>query len=237
MKKTFALICIILFLTASSTPPKMRQDPIHLIHQFPIAIGESVQSMEWNFLIKEQIDPKDIEKIIKRDKNRTLVTGTNNEKEVQYKMDLINVQNMSATMTITHYKEYGQAEMSVEIKGTNWSNRIEEQYDSVVTDIQRTYFSPKARVFACLKVTYNATIYRNDIEKTLIEPFQLENLSELTDPLTDPEEQRIWYGYTPRLTETMTIDNESTNVQIIVDTKDKQQFTLIIGTPIVIHEY
>lgn len=235
MKKIIALIFIILFLTASSNV--QHADPIHLFQEAHFAIGEHSQEMEWNLLIKESIAPNDINNYLKRDKNRTLVTGKNDEKEVQYIMDLSNAQEMSATLTITHYKEAGQAEMSVEIKGTNWSMQTEEQYDSIVTDIQRTYFSPKARVYACLKATYNATIYRNDIEEVIKKSFQLEDLSELMDPLTDPEEQRTWYGYTPRLTETMTIENEQTNVQIVVNTKDKQQFTVIIGTPIVIHEY
>lgn len=236
MRTFIALISIIILLTASS-PADQPVDPLIHLHRIHDMIDDPPEAMDWSVLIKEQIDPKDITKLLKKSKNESFVTSNQPGNEVQYTMDLSEKMGLSIKVTIKHYEQHEQASLVVEIKGTQWNEQIEQLYVDVVTDIQRTYFSRKARLFACLKMTYNATMYRNDLIDKIKHTLQLQHVSELMDPLIDPSDQQVWYGYTPQLTETINMMNDQTNVQIVVNSKEYDQFTVNIGTPILIHEY
>lgn len=236
MRKIIGLISVFICLTGSQ-PPEESPHSIHALQHIHQEITQENQQMEWKVLIKDSIDTNLLQKIEKNDENRHLVTSTIDKNRVQYTMDNIGLIGIDATFHINHYTNDNQAEVIIEIQGNQWNEQIAEEYDKYVTQLRQFYISENAHIFACLSATYSATISRSELEMEIIGLLELQHISYVADPLTDPQKQMVVSGYSPQFEEAISIENEEFNTQIVINTKDDEQISVMIGTPIITVEY
>lgn len=236
MRLSIALLIILIFLTGSIVPGN-RTHAIHELQRLHESLSHPADDMDWKVTIKEQIDPIKMKKIVNNDENRHLVASSSTESRVQYEMEINDVSNLDIMIQLNHYAEEQLSEVLIEINGKDWNESIANEYDNFVTKIKDMYITENARVFACLNSSYSDIINRSDLEKEVIDILRLQHVSTLTDSLTDPEKQVVLAGYSPHIKEAITIENEEINIQIVIKTNDSEQFSIMIGTPIIIDEY
>lgn len=236
MRKILALLCILLFLTGS-IPPIEQKDDIYELSNLRQQFKDGEENMAWKVTIKDTIDTNTTKNLLNTVENEHLVTSTFTEKRVQYKMDIKRIKSMSVEITINHYQEENQAEVVIEIQGSDLNEDILKKYDELVTRIKQKYLSNEARVFTCISATYSATINRNELENGIIHVLELQSVSEIIDSLTDPKKQIVLSGYSSHIKEEITTTNKKFNAQIVIQTMDNGKNSLMIGTPIIIDEY
>lgn len=236
MHKIIGFIIIFICLTGSQATGQLSHS-IHTLQHIHQEISEEDHEMEWKVLIKESIDTNLLQIIKKNDENRHLVASTIDGNRVQYIMDKIELVGMNATIHINHYTKNKQAEIIIEIEGNQWNEEIAKEYDKYIAQLGKFYISKNAQIFACLSAMYSATISRSELEMEILGLLELEHISYVADPLTDPQNQLVVSGYSPQFEDAITLDDEEFNTQIVINTKDAEQISVMIGTPIITVEY
>ncbi len=233
------MVCILfIFLLSGSIHAKSSQNDIHRLQDIHAILGQNNDQMEWEVTIKESLNEGEAKDLVKSVENRHLVASTSDENEIQYIMDINEFKNMDIQLHVHHYIDEKQAEIIIKIHGSKWDNKVAQEYNTFVAHIKDFYISKKARIFACLSSTYSATISRDQLEKQIINGLSLQHVSKGTDPLTDPQKQIELTGYSPYMEQTIRLANDKEfNVQVVIKTMDREEFLVMIGTPILIDEY
>lgn len=233
------ITCILcLFLLSGSIHAKTSPNDIHQLQHIHAILGQNNDQMEWKVTIKDSLRVEEAKNVVKNVENRHLVTSTYEENEIQYMMDINEFKNMDIQVHVHHYKDEEQAEIIINIHGSKWNGEVAQTYNAFVAHIKDFYITQKAHVFACLSSTYSATISPNQLEKQIIHGLSLQHVSKGTDPLTDPQKQIDFSGYSPYMEQTIRLANDKEfNVQVVIKKMDREGFLVTIGTPILIDEY
>ncbi len=237
MKKTVILLFIITSMFMTGATPNEPVDPLHTLTK--IAEENTWAITNWEVMLKESISKTNFNDILNDVRNSHLVTRTEDENSIKYILfDEENTTSIHVDQTIIVSKtEHEHIELIAVMKGSDWNEEIQSEYDQTSGKLNDSFFQDKPDEFTCIEVIEDDTIENRAVIDVLTESLQLEHVEEQDDPLEMSKHKKIKYGYTPLWNEKFVIQGIPYNLQIVATQGDSGKLAYTIGTPILMNEY
>ncbi len=216
---------------------EFKQDQLTDIANF--ITTQQLEVQQWQTTMKESISRKRSEQLVDDLEGHFNKLVTEDEKKLKYSFQDTRFSdqfNVLYNVIVPKQKQY-EPEIVVVIKGSIWSQEIEEFYKNTVTTIENLYFSDSMKKFACLTTAGNDIISGDYFLSTLTEHFKVQQTKTQFDTVKKSTHKKIIYGYTPLWAHKISVNNFPMNLQVAVTDNGSDYPTYTIGTPILINEY
>lgn len=232
---------IILFLLFSLNGETFK--PFEEIQQIKDMINTAKEShldiTGWEITYKDELKKKDIKKIktffkqnknVKRNVEREKTTYSlvehkqNNDLKIHYYLILSKQSPKRATLVV---KVFSDKNLLTSL----------ENYKNFLHPVVAQNLSLKVNKYTCITARNNDIIKKINLADEIIEKFELQYTEIYKDNLRKNTEIIEIYGYNKEWNETLVISDRPMNVHIVLLHKTKEVKEVIIGTPILIHEY
>lgn len=233
---SFLIVSMILFSGSSET-----QTPSEELITIISALEENnVEADEWSVLYKDKITNKQMKNLIKNAKKEDTFSSTKQKRSTSYSWILQDDDNpMTINYTIVQQlSKNGPISLIVELSGSAWNGQIEQKYEEKIKTLEKEIFTKNVNKFTCIMAKKDDIIEHVDFLNKLKNNFQIKDFSTQTDKIKENVHNKIVYGYTPLWKESINIMGQQTNLQLVINQREKAEETkIIIGTPILINEY
>ncbi|PAV31350.1 hypothetical protein CIL05_01475 [Virgibacillus profundi] len=237
MKKIVLITFLLLSITTDTIAEKTQVNEMTDIANYVLDNKMKVEG--WQLTIKEQIDRQNVNSLIKEMKNSYLVTRNEDENSIKYSFSSTHKTESVVefyNVIIPKEKIY-DVELIGVLKGENWDDSIEENYNTRLKLMMNKFFTKSAKSFACLTTSDDGIMKADVFIYEFAENFNVQQLKTQIDTVKKSLHKKIIYGYIPLWNEKITIMDRPMNVQIAVTENEIGNQTYIIGTPILINEY
>lgn len=194
---------------------------------------------EWEIIYKAELSFNELEKILElisqnaktrsnKKENYQVYTLTEREESpslvIRYKILVAKKPQNKSTITVTVTSE------ETTQKAINHQNKISNS--KIIKNV-----TSKLYKYTCLKAEKNDIIKKMNIEESIIKSFNLQNIQRYNDYLRNEINVTEIYGYNKKWNEFLVVDNKPINLQLVLLERIRGKEEIIIGTPILIHEY
>jgi len=228
-----AIICLFISMI-SITEATKSNEPIHDLMN--LVNDQGLDAETWQVTLKEKVDRSSVQVLLDQNAG-SFDSVTENVNAVKYIFGTEkNIGNINSKVQIIVPKEQQfQAEIIGIIEGTAWDQKNQEAYDQIQEDISAKYFTEAVDRFVWLSVENNDIINDDEFLKKVKSDFNMQLSQSHLD--TESENRKDVYGYIPHWDHQMVIGDESVNFHVNMETNEKGNQELIVGTPILINEY
>ncbi|WP_269410471.1 YwmB family TATA-box binding protein [Lentibacillus daqui] len=238
MKKTGLLLVLLLALITKATIGYTQAADDEMIDLATIVTKHDLTVENWQVTVREQMDRKNVNKLVKQLKNRYLVSTEKGENVIKYSFSgahKVGGMTESFKVIVPTNTRY-HSEVIAEISGDHWDRTIKQGYIRRMNALPENMFTKNAQVFTCLTTENNGTISSDYFLKELAKDLNIRQISTQTDSIKHSTVNKIIYGYTPLWDRNIKIMDEKVNVQVAINNNNEKP-KLTIGTPILITEY
>lgn len=231
------LLALMLFLgTAAWVGGERKEDELAGMASF---IKQEKLDMEgWERTFKESIPKQKVYSILEEIGQRGTWSEEKSEKAVKY---FLNNRHKTSGLLESYIvvipKEGDNAELIIVLKGEDWNGHIASAYDSRKEMIEKTFFTEAMKTFACMSARSDDIIKDGFFLKKIQQKLNIKHIVTQEEKFGESGYKNIIYGYIPLWSEEIRMGQHPMNMQAVM-TKTKHNGTkVMIGTPILIHEY
>jgi len=124
----------------------------------------------------------------------------------------------------------------VTVKSQETTETAINQYNELIKSKIFKYILDNVNIYTCLRVEKNDIMNRINIEEKIVKMFNLEDVEKYNDDLRKEINVKEIYGYNKNWNDYLVVLEEPINFHAVFLEKENGS-ELIIGTPILIHEY
>ncbi|WLV24179.1 YwmB family TATA-box binding protein [Aciduricibacillus chroicocephali] len=193
---------------------------------------------EWRMTFKESIPEKKLYSIIDNIERYAKVTKTKGKKADKYFAENVHKAEGYAESFIVIVPSNGeQIELTIELRGEHWDEKSAQKYINIKNRRLNEFFTDSVKSFACLVAANDGIMDAGEILTKLKDKLNIKELTEQEENIGNTVNKKIFYGYIPLWPASLTIAEQRMNMQAVITNNKGSGSKLVIGTPILLHEY
>lgn len=194
--------------------------------------------VDWQVTLKEKIPLNKVDTMIKQLNITHEVTIIDTNDYIKYVFQSNETEIITETYELIIEHTNGEiAHFSAVLEGFLWDEKIFKNYEKKIHLLHKNYFSQFSRKYVWLNAKKDAIIKDVDYSSHILGDLGVQQISTQLDTEQHSTYERIVYGYSPRWKETIQMDGELQNIQMVLKKLDNNEMKLMIGTPILLNEY
>lgn len=237
MKKAIipaALVCLI-FLTAAWTQAANTEN--ELTEMAALADSLDMDVSEWRLTLKESVSQDKIYSIIESIGQYAKVSKTTEDQAERYFAEKVHKSDGTSESFIVIVPKVGDAQLIIELKGEKWDGKTKENYIKRKNSLIKKLFTKNVKSFACMQAVSDDMINVGELITKLKIDLNIENLTKQEENIGSNVNKNIIYGYIPLWPANLVIVEKDMNMQAALTNNRSSGSKLVIGTPILLHEY
>lgn len=236
MKKVMLLCFALIALFSPKNAAVEENSSLEVIAE--TAMEEQLEIESWQVIFVEKISKTQFDKFSNELKTRYKVTIENDKSTLKY--TFVNKEQNALMKHSFHAvvpKNTEEITVQLVVTGNKWNDHIKSHYKQLTAHLQSNELIQFSRSFTCLKLKDNVIIENRSYYEDFLKKFNLENVKIQYDNVQNSTYFAEFYGHSTLWNEEISVNDEKINFQMMVKQTKDQKTQLIIGTPIVLHEY
>lgn len=236
--KKFLLISLML-LAINTDTPSMDMEVSELSDIAGYITSKKMTVDSWQVTVKEQVDRKKLERVIKDLEQEYSLTVSEDENSLKYSFH-----NTHKRESIVEYynviipkNERQNSELVGVLKGGSWDSSVKDSYQLRLEQMIEKLFTKSANKFACLTTGEDGIMGSDYFIRDFVKSFNVQQIDTQFDTVKNSMHKKLIYGYIPLWNNKITIVDKPVNLQIAVIESETGDPIYTIGTPILINEY
>ncbi|OZU88435.1 hypothetical protein CIL03_12370 [Virgibacillus indicus] len=236
--KKFLLISLML-LAINTDTPSMDMEVSELSDIAGYITSKKMTVDSWQVTVKEQVDRKKLERVIKDLEQEYSLTVSEDENSLKYSFH-----NTHKRESIVEYynviipkNERQNSELVGVLKGGSWDSSVKDSYQLRLEKMIEKLFTKSANKFACLTTGEDGIMGSDYFIRDFVKSFNVQQIDTQFDTVKNSMHKKLIYGYIPLWNNKITIVDKPVNLQIAVIESETGDPIYTIGTPILINEY
>lgn len=236
MRYIAIILCIIFFVKpvdASSYENEQLKDLLELGEEMDLTLSS------WTVTHKETLpinQSAKAEKIMLEQEN-ILVKEQSDATIYEFNENIFNPNFKISYKVISPKNPYSSSTLIVTIVSDEKNKQDIMTYSKVLNRKIVKLFSNKANKYACITFKSNDIMKKINFKNIIAETLSLHHIEQYKDTLRKDINVTEIYGYNKNWREYMMVHNKRLNLHAVIIEKPSDQIEIVIGTPIIIHEY
>jgi len=193
---------------------------------------------EWRMTFKESLPAKELYSIIDNIGQYAKVTKTKGKKADRYFAENVHkAEGYAESFIVIVPSNREQIELTIELRGEQWDENSARKYIDIKKSRLNEFFTKSVKSFACLQAANDGIMDAGEILTKLKNKLNIKELTEQEENISTTVNKKIFYGYIPLWPASLTIAEQQMNMQAVITNNKGSGSKLVIGTPILLHEY